>query len=260
VAAGLVRGDQSTATSYRLDLSDGDTRSLPDLPVPVHDVGSAILHGRPAVIGGGNDTEQAVVQRASAGRAWILSPQLPSPRSDLGAVTVGRRVFVVGGYDGTTPALADILVSANGGSFRVFGRLRVPVRYAAVAISQGAIWVFGGERSGGEVDTIQRIDLRTARTRVVGNLLHPLGHASAVAVGPRILLMGGRTSASATSVTAAMWWFDPAAPSRMRRAGALPFPLADSAVATTGGATYLVGGETPRLSDKVLMVTGSQAR
>jgi len=51
-----------------------------------------------------------------------------------------------------------------------------------------------------------------------------------------------------------MWWFDPAT-TTMHRAGALPTPLADSAVVAAGNAAYLVGGETPNLSNKVLRLT-----
>ncbi|MDP9319053.1 MAG: hypothetical protein M3O94_08305 [Actinomycetota bacterium] len=252
VAGGLVAGDRSTAAAYRLDLNSGQAATLPDLPVPVHDVGGAVVNGRPEVIGGGNATEQDVVQSAGADGGWRPSGQLPSPRSDLAAITVGDRVFVVGGYDGMTPALADVLVSTNGGGFHMFGRLRVAVRYAAVARSDAAIWVFGGERSGVEVDSIQRIDLGTGRVRIAAHLPHPLGHASAVACGSRVLLIGGRTTG--TSLTAAMWWFDPAT-TTMHRAGALPTPLADSAVVAAGNAAYLVGGETPNLSNKVLRLT-----
>lgn len=253
VAGGLVSGDQSTSEAYRVDLRNGHAAMLADLPVPVHDVGGAVVMGRPEVIGGGNTTEQGVVQSTQVGGGWRVRGHLPSPRSDLAAVTVGDRVLVVGGYDGTTPALADVLVSTRGGAFRVFGRLRVAVRYPAVALGDGALWVFGGERSGVEVDSVQRVDLRTGRVRIAGHLPRPLGHASAVALGGRILLMGGRTSA--TSLTASMWWFDPSSTTPLHRAGSLPTPLADSAVAVVGGAAYLVGGETPVLSDRVLRLT-----
>jgi hypothetical protein len=253
VAGGLAAGDQSTATAYRLDLTSGHAATLADLPVPVHDVGGATAKGEPEVVGGGNATEQDVVQKARRRGGWRISGHLPSVRSDLVAVTVGARVFAIGGYDGVTPALPDVLVSTRGGVFHAFARLRLAVRYAAVARSDGALWVFGGERNGVEVSAIQRIDLGTGRVQVAGHLPRPLGHASAVRLGSRVLLAGGRTSG--TRLTAAMWWFDPAAPDAMHRAGSLPSPLADSAVVATSGAAYLVGGETPTLSDRVLRLT-----
>jgi N-acetylneuraminic acid mutarotase len=99
------------------------------------------------------------------------------------------------------------------------------------------------------VDAVQRIDLRTGRARVVTHLPRPVGHASAAVLGGRVLLAGGRTTQDAT--TARMWWFDPVH-RRFTRAGRLPSRLADSAVVASGGSAYLVGGETPALSDRVL--------
>ncbi len=252
VAGGLVSGDRSSASTYRLDLHGGHVVKLPDLPVAVHDVGGAVVHQHAYVVGGGNTVEQAAVQAMRPGGTWRVSGHLPSPRSDLASVSAGGRIFVVGGYDGTSPALADVLVSTGASRFGVFARLRVPVRYPAVVVDGGAIWVFGGERSGAMVDTVQRIDLSTAQVRLAGRMPHPLGHASALASGGRILVVGGRTSE--TSITGAMWWFDPSG-DRFHRAGALPTPLADAGVVTAGTSAYLIGGETPHLSDRVLQLT-----
>ncbi len=252
VAGGLVAGDQSTASSFRIALDTGRVRRLPDLAVPVHDLGGASLHGEPTIFGGGNATEQDVVQRRTPSGGWQVVGQLPSPRSDLSATAVRGRVLVVGGYDGQSPALSDILATSDGRTFDVVGRLTVPVRYAAVAVAAGGLWVFGGERNGVMVDAVQRIDLATGRTRVVGRLPGPLGEASAVTMHGQVLLAGGRTSP--TSLTRSVWWFDPTT-RRFHPAGRLPMPLADSVAVTTGGAAYLLGGETPGLTDRVLTLT-----
>lgn len=252
VAGGLIAGDQSTATSFRLDLSSGHISDLPDLSVPVHDVGGVVIGGQPVVIGGGNAVEQRVVQGFGSDGAWHLLGNLPAARSDLVAVQAGHRAFVVGGYDGTSIALGDVLATTNGSHFTVFSRLDLPVRYAAVAVNGGFIWVLGGERSGAEVDAVQRINLRTGIAQVVGQLPVALGHASLVSMGDRMLLVGGRTTGS--SLTAAMWWFDPAT-ERFTKAGSLPTPLSDSAVVTDARHAYLVGGETPNVSDRVLRLT-----
>ena len=50
-----------------------------------------------------------------------------------------------------------------------------------------------------------------------------------------------------------MWWFDPAT-GRFRRAGALPHPLSDAAVATYRHRVWLLGGEDPSVTDGVLFV------
>jgi Galactose oxidase, central domain len=250
VAGGLVGGDQSTSSSYRLDLQRGRAAPLPDLAVAVHDAAGASLHGSPLVIGGGNVTEQAAVQQLGP-HGWRVIGRLTTPRADL--VTVSRRntVIVLGGYDGVQ-SLAAILSSRHGREFHSIGRLVVPVRYSAAVGSHGVVWLLGGERHGQMVDAVQRIDPNTGRARVVGHLPRPLGHAAVVTLAGSILLAGGRTGPDA--VTTAMWWFDPTTVT-FRRAGRLPYPLADAGVLRTWRTAYLIGGETPNLSDGVIRIT-----
>ncbi|HEU4566911.1 MAG TPA: kelch repeat-containing protein [Marmoricola sp.] len=74
----------------------------------------------------------------------------------------------------------------------------------------------------------------------------------AVAVlGRRILLAGGRTGPD--TLTSRMWWFDPHT-HRFTPAGRLPHRLADTAVVQGRDRAWLVGGETPRSSNRVLEV------
>ena len=251
VAGGLVAGDQSTATAYRLDPTNGHVQPLRNLAVPVHDTAGVLLGRLPVVIGGGNTREQDVVQVRRPG-GWTVAGHLPQTRSDLSAFSVDGRVLVLGGYDAVTPAVASVLASRDGVSWKVIGTLPVPVRYAAGVVQGGTIWLFGGERSGVQQGAVQRIDPATGRARVVAHLPHPLGHASAVALGSRILLMGGRTGS--TSTTSQMWWFDPAT-RRFTRAGKLPVPLTDASVDVVGGVGYVVGGESPGVTDRVLSVS-----
>jgi len=251
VAGGLLAGDVSSAASYTLDLGTGRAAALHDLPTAVHDTAGARIGGRDVVVGGGNASEQSVLQ-SRTGTRWRTTGRLPGARSDLSTVTVGATTYVVGGYDGTSPAVPQVLASGDGRRWRTVGRLPVPVRYAATVARGGAIWVLGGEVSGHMVDAVQRIDAGTGRARVVGHLPRPLGHAAAVVLAGRVLVAGGRTTQDA--LTARMWWFDPAART-FTRAGRLPTPLADSAVATAGGSAYLVGGETPAFSDRVVRLS-----
>lgn len=250
VAGGLVAGDASTSRTYLLDVRTGDQTRLSNLPVAVHDAAGADLHGHVLVVGGGNDTEQATVQQLGDNLHWRVVGSLPSPRSDLAARTVDGRLTVVGGYDGQRSP-AEILVSSRGHSFGTVGRLMGGVRYPAVAVVDGAMWLFGGERNGRSIDEVQRVDPQTGVSRVVGRLPHPLAHSAAVVMDGRVLLAGGRTGSGA--VTPQMWWFDPST-GTFRGAGRLPYPLADTGVVRFGGVTYLLGGETPQLTDRVIRV------
>jgi N-acetylneuraminic acid mutarotase len=248
VAGGLVSGDTSVRATYRLDLRTGHTTRLPDLPTAVHDTAGSLASGHALVIGGGNATEQSVVQARRA-HGWRVIGHLPSPRSDLAAASSHGITYLVGGYDGTAPAMADVLRSRNGRRWTTVAELPVPVRYAATVLMGTSLWVFGGEVSGAMVKAVQRIDLRTGRARVAGQLPMRLGHSIAVRLGNRVLLAGGRTTSG--KITSRMWWFRPDT-ARFTAAGRLPTPLADSAAVGGGSTAFLVGGERPAFSDRVL--------
>ena len=251
VAGGLLPGDSSATTVYRLDLRTGRATPLPSLGTAVHDTAGTTVAGHALVIGGGNSAEQGVVQRQGR-HGWRVVGHLPGPRSDLSSAKIGATTYVAGGYDGTSPALPDVLASTDGRRWRTVARLQVPVRYAATVVLGHDLWVLGGERDGAMVDAVQRLDTTTGRSRVVGHLRRPVGHAMAAVVGGRILLLGGRRSTD--HVVSRGWWVDPAT-SRVTRARGLPGPLADAAVVTgPDGTTYLLGGETPTETRDVVEV------
>lgn len=248
----------STDRAFRISLPNGQSRTLPRLAVAVHDAAGGRYSGNVAVFGGGNATEQSVVQ-VLAGRRWQRAGSLPTTRSDLSVVATPAGTLVLGGYDGVGTPLAILRRSANSGLHGV-GRLAVGVRYAATAVVGSSVYVFGGEVSGHELPQVQRFDVRpgaggavrVGRVRVVGRLPRPLGHAMAAVFGGRVLLIGGRTSAD--QQTAVMWWYDPAS-GRFSHAGRLPRPLSDAAVATVGHSAYLLGGEDPTVTGRIVRLT-----
>jgi hypothetical protein len=249
LAGGLVAGDLSTDEAVRIDLANGRVSRLQPLAVPVHDVAGAMVAGIPTVVGGGNATEQDVVQQLSGG-GWHVAGHLPTTRSDLSVVQQGSGAFVVGGYDGSGVPTAILSLAADG-STTPAGHLARGVRYAATARVGHTAYVFGGEVLGAELGTVQAVDLRTGRTRVVATLPAPLGHAMAATVAGRVLLVGGRVAPDRQ--TDAMWWFDPAT-RRFTRAGTLPRPLSDAAVVSFGHRVWLLGGEDPTVTDRVLQI------
>jgi N-acetylneuraminic acid mutarotase len=158
--------------------------------------------------------------------------------------------MVLGGYDATQVAVPGIITSRDGARWRTVGRLPVPVRYAASVVHDNAVWLFGGERDHVMQRAVQRVTA-TGRAHVVARLPVPLGHAVAAEVGSRILVIGGRPSYS--TLTDQMWWFDPDT-GQFRKAGRLPHVLADSAVVSDRGDVYLLGGESPQVSDQVIRI------
>jgi N-acetylneuraminic acid mutarotase len=201
------------------------------------------------VFGGGNATEQSVVQ-VFTGRAWRQVAHLPTARSDLSAVEVGDRTYVIGGYDGVNVPRQVFSVGTSGGLVRA-GTLVIGVRYAATAVVGSRVYVFGGEVNHRELGQVQAFDTATGRTKVVATLPRPLGHAVAATVGGRILLIGGRVDPS--TQTAAMWWFDPGS-GKFVRAGSLPAATSDSAVASVGDTIWLLGGESTQVTGRVIVI------
>jgi N-acetylneuraminic acid mutarotase len=251
VAGGLGPGDVSTARVLSIDVRSGVVRFRSDLAEPTHDSAGMVLAGHPTVFGGGAANELDVVQSMNRHGSWAVVGHLPQARSDLSVASAGAsRAVVVGGYDGSrTPT--TILGTADGARFTSLARLPFGIRYAAVARWRGDLWVFGGEVAGHEIDEVLRVDVRSGRVRTMGRLPRPLGHATVVPVGRRVLLLGGRPAPQ--TVTDQMWWYDPARDS-WTRAGRLPYPVADAPSVTVGGAAFLFGGETPDFTGRVTRV------
>lgn len=254
IAGGLVVGDGTTATAQTLDLAAGvPGKVIASLAVPVHDTaGATTARGLPMVIGGGNTSEQAVVQTYANG-SWTKVGTLPATRSDLAAVTIGGVSYALGGYDGSTPAISSVLSTTDGSTWKPAGSLAVAVRYGAAAVSGGKVWIFGGEVSGAEKDVVQVYDPATGTGSVVTHLPTALGHMTAVAVQDRILLIGGRPDASSGAMSDRMWWFDPAT-SALTDAGRLPYPVADASAAFWMGSVWLIGGESPHPINTILKI------
>lgn len=258
LAGGLVLGDRTTDTVQPIDLADpsGKPHTTARLETPVHDTAGATVGDNSYVIGGGNASEQSAVQ-AKVGDGWKTVGHLPTTRSDLSAIGLAAgagRIWVLGGYDGSTSAVASVLASSDGTSWQQAGALAVAVRYAATVLGpDGKVWLFGGEVSGTEKSVVQMWDPETGKGTVVAHLPMPLGHMSAVTVGDRVLLLGGRTDAGSGAMTDRMWWFDPVHHT-VADAGRLPYPVADAAVAYWNGSVYVLGGESPHPIATILQI------
>lgn len=236
-AGGLTAAGVSANGIFLIDPKSGRTRQVGALGQPTHDAGGALLGSELVVFGGGVSGPARAVQAASLGAPGRVIGELPRPRADLATAQVGGRAYLVGGYDGTRPS-PDVLATGDGRRFVTVGRLAAPVRYPAVAALGGALFVFGGERSGHDTTAIQRVDLGGGGTRVIGQLPIGLSHAAAFALGGHLYLVGGRSNGRASD---RMWRVDPAR-GRLVSAGHLPIAVYDAGLATLGGSAYLVGG------------------
>lgn len=249
IVGGLTATDRTTPAILRVDLTNRSVQPAGGLPVPVHDAGGAVVGGRNLVFGGGSTSVTSAVQDVTSGSPPHLVSHLPQPRADHVAVSAGNAGYVLGGFDGVQGS-TSILRTLDGRTFTVVGALPVSVRYPAVAVSGGSIWLFGGEHAGKQVSDVQRIDLATGRGRVAGHLPRPLAHAGAFTLGGAIFLAGGRSGDTQSDV---VMRFDPVTVSFVA-AGHLPGPRSDFGVGVDAGVAYLVGGESPKPVDTIVEV------
>jgi hypothetical protein len=254
VVGGLTSADTTTPAILRVDPTTGRVHRAGLLPIPVHDSGGTSVGGRDLLFGGGSTSVASAVQDVTPGSSARVVGHLPQPRADLVVVGEGKVGYVLGGFDGTRGS-TTILRTANGRTFARAGSVAVSVRYPAVAVSGGSIWLFGGEHDGRQVTDVQRVDLRTGRSSVAAHLPHPLAHASAFTLGGAVFLAGGRTGVTAT---AAVLRFDPTSMT-FTPAGHLPAARSDFGVAVGSGTAYLVGGEDPRPVRTVIVVHATAA-
>lgn len=245
-------GAASAAGVYALDTTDGQLRLVGNLAQPTHDAAGAVLGGRDLVIGGGDVASdpgvQALVPGPGAPTATTIG-RLPAARSDCVAVSVGPKVYVVGGYDGTNGD-PSVLATVDGTTYLSVGILPLPVRYPAVAVLGGSIYVIGGEVVGGPdngaaTGDIQVVNPLTGSAHILTSMPQPIEGASAFTIAGHIYVAGGNTpsTGSRTNTSPAIWAFDPLT-RRMLRAGTLRVAVSNAGFAVLGTTAWLVGGET----------------
>lgn len=247
ILGGLTASDTSASGAFALDLTNGHLSTIGNLPAAVHDAAGAIINGSYVVMGGGTASTVSTVEAVpSSGGPGTVIGSLPSPRSDCSSVTVGSKTYIVGGYNGTKGD-PSVLSTTNGTTFNAIASLKVQVRYAALAAVGNYIYVFGGisvagANAGQAVSTIQRIDLSSGVTSVVGSLPSPLQGAAAFVLGGHVYLAGGDTSSSNSPVSnSAVWLYQSG--SAMKQVATLPEAVSNAGVAESGGTVWLVGGE-----------------
>jgi len=233
----------SVATVVSIDPVTGDATTRPSLDPAVHDA-AGVQRGRDSlVIAGGTPPARATVQAAAVNQTTRTLGALPAPRTDHVAALVDDTIFVLGGADAQELLVATIVSSRDATTWADAGTLAEPVRYPAIAVVAGAVFLFGGARDGApDTTAVQRYDPTTRTTEVVGQLPAPLSHASAVVLGGQVWILGGYVSDTPSDQ---ILRFDPATRS-VSASGSLPSPVTDAAaVATSVTTALLAGGEGP---------------
>jgi outer membrane protein assembly factor BamB len=228
---------------YQLDTSTGRLIQTGALAAPTHDAAATVVGNDVLVFGGGTNAPGAIAQDVTATGSSQVLGLLPVPRADGAAVTLGSTAFVVGGYNG--PSLdPGVLATSNGVSFRKVATLPVPVRYPAVVVLDGLIYMFGGESAVGlPVSVVQVVNPQAGTAKVLGHLPLPLSGAAAGVLDGVAYIAGGLTGSSHEQPVNDVFAFD-AAHGSFLRAGSLPIAVSNAGAAVSAGRMLLVGGET----------------
>ncbi len=129
-------------------------------------------------------------------------------------------------------------------------QLPVPLsREVVAARSARGLVVLGGLASSGSTDGVDLLDTRNGKLSASGTLVHPSHDAAGVALGPRILVIGGGTTAPAASTQIE-------SRGKTVAGGTLAQARADAGAVTIGHTAYVVGGYGgPGMDPEVLATT-----
>jgi hypothetical protein len=244
LAGGLDAAGVSSGAVLRIDPDTGKSTSVGTLALAVHDAMGVWHANEIVVVAGGTPPIRTEVQSVPPGGTARVVGRLPEPpRADHVVAEVGGTIYARGGGYEASNLVGSVVASADGGAtWKAAGSLVEPVRYPAVAVIDGAVYLFGGVSSTGGTDTasVQRYDPKTGQTSVVAKLTGPLSHATAVQLGDAVFLAGGYVN---NKLGTQVWRFDPKAGATSDAGVTLPAPLSDAAAAVVNGVGYLVGGQ-----------------
>src|SRR2546429_2974321 len=126
-------------------------RNVAALPIPVRYPALAVLGSQIYVFGGlgANGRPSDAVQLVDpAGRTAHVIGRLPRPLDGAAAGVLGGTIYLAGGRTAAGPTKAVYAFQPRGTSLLRAGSLRVGVAFAGAAVSNGRLWIVGGESSG----------------------------------------------------------------------------------------------------------------
>ncbi len=175
--------------------------------------------------------------------ATLLRAHLPVPLSRAVVAADNGTVLVMGGLDAAGTTGTIVRIDPGAGTARRAGHLSDAVHDAAGAPLRGSWLVIGGGRTLATA-VVQRVSATgsaAAVSAVVGSLPAPRADGAAVAVGGRVLLVGGGRGGVPDSAVLAT-----SDGVHFTRIGRLAVPVRYGAVAAFGGFVYVFGGSTAR--------------
>lgn len=214
------------------------------LPRPTHDAAAGYLGGSLFIFGGGQAYSTRDLLRMQ-GRRTVRVAYLGHPLSDATARPYrwqGKQGLVMVGGHGGPPVRKVYFIRGlpNGHTaWQTLFSLPVGVRYAAVAVEGGTVYVAGGLSTHGHVASVWSWRPGEAHPHHLPPLPRPMDKAAAFAWNGTLYVIGGLRNDGHPS--AGILAYRPGQRA-WRRVGRLPVPLADMGYVQSGPVGYLVGG------------------
>lgn len=238
LAGGVGSADTSQTSLWVYNPASGVQSSFL-LPIKTHD--AALTPDGPdlLVVGGGQalPLNSYLKIHPATGKIDNLGA-IPVALSDLWAGEFAGVPTMIGGYDGHHAQSAVWRLNLSTGKWQVWIHLPYGVRYPAVAIQGGNLFVMGGLTDAGSTSRILEIS-PSGGIKAAGNLPVALHRAAAGVLGGAVYVFGGYDGQSYFST---IYRIDPVT-GRVSLAGHLPQAWSYGAVASTGGSVLLLGGE-----------------
>jgi N-acetylneuraminic acid mutarotase len=250
-AIGGTSGGLPLNTNEKYDASLNEWVDEAAMPTPRSGCAIAVYNNEIYVIGGsvGNGFVGNNEVYDPASNTWETKASMPTPRADLSAAVVNNKIYLVGGkiYSNASPysietSLTEIYDPSTN-TWTTGTPLPTPIYGYASAVMDGKIYVVGGSRNAGPVDSNQVYDPQSDNWTLEANLPELETFAAAAAtqnyMAPsRLYFIGGFLPNAYSGSTQV---YNPGNNSWSTGA-AMPTPRADLGIAVINDVLYAIGG------------------
>jgi serine/threonine protein kinase/N-acetylneuraminic acid mutarotase len=201
-AVGGTNGNADLATVEAYDPAAKTWTPLPALPEARSDLGVAIADGRLVAVGGVSSGQvlKSVAVFDLMAKTWAGLPDMATARHGMAADAVEKSVYAIGGS--TTVGDTQVISSAEvlklparkiqpASQWRTLPDAPTARLMMAWAVLDNKIWIMGGLRNGGALQTVESYDPHTGAWQTGPPLPIPLHHAVAATYRGEVVVLGG---------------------------------------------------------------------
>jgi DNA-binding CsgD family transcriptional regulator/N-acetylneuraminic acid mutarotase len=210
-------------------------------PVPVANIGGAVLDGKVYVPGGltfsDRVTDVLEVYDPTADR-WEQAAPLPAPRAAYALAVHGSKLYLFGGNDGQQDLATVLAYDPATDEWQTLPE-RLPARaFVSAAALDDKIYIVGGYTDGRELDTCQIYLPVIGEWGSCAPMLESRGGLSLVAVGRQLWAIGGGWE----DYLAYNQWYDPSKDIWFRFETPVSGQWRNAGAAELDGKVYVIGG------------------